>query len=314
MKLHRLIAILTALLQKDRISAAWFAEKFNVSIRTIYRDIQALESAGIPIVTHTGSGGGISIIEQYKIDQKLFTHQDIATLLTSLNSVSGSMEDAKLNQTLEKIKSLIPPQYGKSIELAASQLYIDITPWAANPQVSGCLQKAQAALESNSLLRFDYEGRHSAPSHRVVEPHQLVLKEHNWYLRAYCKERQDFRIFKLSRMRSVRVLAEHFEPRPFEGGMTDFKNWQNENIITVELLIDAPLRERMMDYCREELMRELDNGKIAVSLPFVESDMGYGVLLSLGHRCTVLSPTHVRDELLRRVQLLWHAYKGAEEI
>lgn len=308
MKLQRLIAILTILLQKDRISSRCLAEKFDVSVRTIYRDIALLESAGIPIITHTGLNGGVSIIEQYKIDKKLFTDEDISTLLTSLHSVSGSMSNAKINQTLEKIKSLIPEERGKSIELTSKQLFIDMTPWSSKPYVSQCLQTIQKALEISQLLSFGYTSRSSTFSKRMVEPHQLILKENNWYLRAYSLERQDFRVFKIERIKDITILPEHFVPREFESGVDDFKDWQNKKAIIVELIVDECLRDRALDYCREENMMDLEDGKIAISLPFVESDMGYGILLSMGHNCTVISPPHVRDELIRRIALMNKVY------
>lgn len=308
MKLQRLIAILTALLQKDRISATALAAMFEVSVRTIYRDIEALECAGIPIVTYTGVNGGISIIEQYKMDKKLFTNQDMSTLLTSLYSVSGSISDAKLNQTLEKIKSLIPQEYVSAIELTSRQLYIDMTPWSNHPRISGTLKQVQKAMEESRLIRFSYTPRHGETAERIVEPHQLVLKEHNWYLRAFCWERQDFRIFKLRRMENVTVLPQRFEPREFETGMTDFKDWKSDQLITVELVADNALRERVLDYCRDEYIEDLADGRIYIKLPFVESEMGYSVLLGMGYQCEVIAPAHIRAEVIRRIARMQTVY------
>ncbi|MCP1109678.1 helix-turn-helix transcriptional regulator [Ohessyouella blattaphilus] len=309
MKLQRLIAILTALLQKDCISASWFSDKFGVSVRTIYRDIEALESAGIPIVTQTGVNGGFSIMEGYKIDKKLFTHQDIATLLTSLYSVSGSsISTAQMNQTLEKIKSLIPEEYHRSIELTSKQLYIDISPWLSNPVITETLKVVQKSLADNHVIRFDYLGRRESSANRTVEPHQLVLKENNWYLKAWCREKQEFRTFKLSRIRNLQITGESFEPREFVSGMSDFKDWQSERSILIDIVITEALRERALDYCREETMTELDSGKIAIHFPFIESDMGYGVLLSMGAECEVIRPVHVREELIRRIEQMRKTY------
>jgi len=309
MKLQRLIAILTVLLQKDRISATTLAEKFEVSVRTIYRDIEALESAGIPIVTHTGVNGGISIIEQYKIDKKLFTDQDISTLLTSLYSVSGSIPEAKLNQTLEKIKGLIPREHGRAIELTSKQLYIDMTPWSNHPRISGALKQVQKSLEESKLIQFSYTPRHGETATRIAEPHQLVLKENNWYLRAFCLERQDFRIFKLRRMENILVLPQKFEPREFADGMTDFKDWKSDRLTVVELVINGSLRERALDYCRDEYMEDLDDGSIYIKMPFVESEMGYSVLLGMGYQCEVIAPAHIRMEVTRRIALMGAVYE-----
>jgi len=309
MKLQRLIAILTVLLQKDRVSATTLAEKFEVSVRTIYRDIETLECAGIPIVTHTGVNGGVSIIEQYKIDKKLFTDQDISTLLTSLYSVSGSIPEAKLNQTLEKIKGLIPREHGRVIELTSKQLYIDMTPWSNHPRISEALKQVQKSLEESKLIQFSYTPRHGDTAERTAEPHQLVLKENNWYLRAFCLGRQDFRIFKLRRMENIFVLPQKFEPREFEDGMTDFKDWKSDKLTVVELVVDGSLRERALDYCRDEYMEDLDDGRIYIKMPFVESEMGYSVLLGMGYKCEVIAPAHIRTEVARRIALMGAVYE-----
>lgn len=308
MKLHRLIALLTLLLQQDRISAPVLAEKFEVSVRTIYRDIQALESAGIPIVTHTGINGGIAIMEQYKIDKKLFTMQDIGTLLTSLHSITGSISNSQLTYTLEKIKGLIPPEHLQAMEINSRHLYVDMTPWSTNPHVPAALGIIHKALAQSQRICFAYHSRYSTTSQRTVEPCQLVLKENSWYLKGWCTQRQDFRTFKLSRMRDVQLLPECFTPRDFTSGMDDFKDWKHEKMITVELLADSTLHERAMDFCRDENIRQLEDGNLHISMPFVESDMGYGVLLSMGHHCRVLGPPHVREEFLRRLELTRSQY------
>lgn len=308
MKLQRLIAILTILLQQECVNAGWFADKFDVSVRTIYRDIEALESAGIPIVTQTGVNGGFSIIEGYKIDKKLFTHQDLSTLLTSLYSVSASLSTAQMNQTLEKIKSLIPEEHHRSIEITSKQLFIDLSPWFGNPSITEAIKTIQKSLADNHIISFDYRDLHAISSNRKVEPHQLVLKENNWYLKAFCEKKQDFRTFKLSRMHGVKTTNESFVPREFQSGMADLKDWQSESIIFIDIIINGTLRERALTYCREEHMKALNDGKIAIHFPFVESDMGYGVLLSWGTECEVLGPSHVREELVKRIEHIREIY------
>lgn len=308
MKIQRLIAILTVLLQTDYMPAPRLAEKFGVSVRTIYRDVQALESAGIPIVTTTGVHGGIGILEQYKIDKKLFTSQDISTLLTGLNTVAGSMADATLNQTLEKIRALIPEDQVRAIELDSRKLYIDMTPWAASPEIGENLSILQKALDENRVLAFTYTTLKRERAARTVEPHQLVLKENQWYLRAYCLDRADFRVFKLRRIRDIRVLDETFTPRDFPRKMNDFKEWANERVIEVELLVDESLREYLLDRCREEDITKQPDGRLHVRMNFVESDLGYGYLMQQGDKCECIAPAHVRQELIRRIEALRRVY------
>lgn len=310
MKLQRLIAILTLLLQRERVSAPWLAEKFGVSVRTIYRDVEALEGAGIPIVSHTGAHGGLSIIDAYKIDKKLFTHQDIATLLQGLNSVSGPLSSAQLNQTLVKIQSLIPEAHTHAIELTSRQLYIDLTPWSGNVKVSNALAHIQRGLAENKMLRFSYSAREQSAQARLVEPHQLVLKENQWYLKAWCTQRQGFRTFKLRRMEAIALCDETFTPRDFQSGMEDFKDWQNDRVIYVDMVIEQSLRELALDYCREEYMTDRPDGKIDIHMPFVESETGYGVLLSMGPRCIITGPEHIRLGLAQRLDEMCRLYRA----
>lgn len=308
MKIQRLIAILTVLLQTDHMPAPRLAEKFGVSVRTIYRDVQALESAGIPIVTTPGLHGGIGILEQYKIDKKLFTSQDISTLLTGLHTVSGSISDATLNQTLEKIRALIPEDQVRAIELDARKLYIDMTPWQQNPEIVAHLATLQQALDTNRLLRFAYQTLRQERSLRTVEPHQLVLKESQWYLRGYCRDKGDFRVFKLRRMAAVQVLDETFAPREFPARLNDFKDWFHERMIEIELLMHPTLREAMLDRCREEDITPWPDGRLHIRLNFVESDLGYGYLMQHGDKCECIAPAHVRAELVRRIDALRRVY------
>ena len=135
-----------------------------------------------------------------------------------------------------------------------------------------------------------------------------MLKENNWYLRAFCLKRNAFRIFKLRRIQKMNLLPETFTPREFDMDMNDFKSWQSDKMIVVSLLLDASLKERALDYCREEYMKDLGNGKIHVDLPFVESEMGYGMLMSFGHHCEVLYPPHIRAEFINRIQQLHKVY------
>lgn len=309
MKLERLITMLTMLLQKERISATDFSRKFGVSVRTIYRDVEALESAGIPMVTHRGVDGGISILDTYKIDKKLFTHNDMSTLIMSLQSLSGAELGTKVNQTLEKIKGLVPAKHCKDVEHASKQIYIDITPWSNNHETTEIFERTRSAIEEQRLLHFDYTGMDDAPSSRTVEPHQLVLKEKNWYLRAYCTKRLAFRTFRLSRMKHVQMGTETFTPRYFDQEMTDLKDWKHERLITISIIVDDLLRECVLNYCHPEHVTELDDGTMYVSLPFVESEMGYGMLLSMGHHCEVISPPHVRQELIRRLHAMRQRYE-----
>lgn len=314
MKIQRLIAILTVLLRTDCLPASALAEKFQVSVRTIYRDIETLEQAGIPIVTIPGVHGGVGIVEEYKIDKKLFTSRDISTLLTSLSTVSGAMDLGALNQTAEKIRALIPPEQVQAIEVDARKLHIDLKPWGFNPHIGENLEHIQRALQGNRHMTFGYTTLKGESTLRRVEPHQLVLKENQWYLRAYCLDREDFRVFKLRRMEGIQVEDSSFAPRQFSQQMRDFRDWTHERMMEIQLLIHPDLVETMLDRCAEENMTPWEDGRVHVRMPFVESDLGYGYLMQQGHRCECIGPPHVREELRRRIKATMAVYEGDEEL
>lgn len=310
MKIQRLIAILTILLRTDHVSARRLAEKFEVSTRTIYRDIHVLEQAGIPIVSAYGLNGGIGIIEEYKIDKKLFTSQDISMLLTALNTVSGSVSASTLNQTLEKIRALIPKEHAQAVEVDARKLHIDMTPWANNPAIGENLGVLRQALDGNHMVSFLYTNLKEETAPRKVEPHQLMLKDSQWYLKAYCMERQDFRTFKLLRMQDIQAHPEVFEPRDFPQETPSFKEWSKKGMIKIELLADSSIRDFLLEQCSELDMRPADNGKIHVTINFVVNELLYSYLLQFGDKCECIAPPHVRQEVIRRLDSARRMYGG----
>lgn len=193
MKLERMIGILSILLQKEKVTAPYLAEKFEVSRRTINRDIEALCMAGIPLVTEPGKNGGVSIMEGYKIDRMLLTTSDMQAVLAglrSLDSVSGTNRYAQL---MEKLS------VGTSNLLAGDEhIWINLSSWY-KASLSPKIELLHAAIFSGRKVSFTY----SAPggeSRRTVEPYDLIFQWSSWYLWGWCEKREDFRLFKLGRM------------------------------------------------------------------------------------------------------------------
>jgi predicted DNA-binding transcriptional regulator YafY len=297
-----------ALLECKRISAAKLAEMFEVSPRTIFRDIETINMAGIPVTAYPGVNGGISIMEQYKIDKKLFTTSDIATLLQGLRSISATISSEEVVHTLAKVKSLIAAEQIADIELKAQQISIDLTTWAGNKNFQPNLAKIKKALNENKLLSFRYYDNSGRQSHRQVEPYQLVLKEVNWYLQGYCLLRKDFRVFKLSRISGLEILDSTFVPREFHEKPLDGSDWIAKRIVMIKPLVEESLREQIIERCGEENIRPYGANKLIVNFPFVEDEMGYNLLLSFGDKCECLEPENVRLELINRIKRMIDIY------
>jgi len=296
------------LLERKKISASKLAEMFEVTSRTIYRDIEAINLAGIPTITYPGVNGGIGIIEEYKVDKKLFTTSDITTLLMGLGSISSTLTSREIVTTLAKVKGLIPAEQIRDIELKSNQITIDLAPWAGNKNLRISLEEIKTSLNESKLLSFSYSDRVGMKSNRIVEPYKLVLKEANWYLQGYCASRQNFRVFKLSRIESLKILENKFIPREFHDTPLKAPDWIKKKLITIKLLIDESIKDKILDHCGEENIVAYKDNKLIVNFPFMEDEFGYNLLLSFGAKCECLEPANVRNELIKRIKNLSDIY------
>ncbi|MBI0028338.1 YafY family transcriptional regulator [Gilliamella sp. B14448G11] len=299
------------LLQKDRISAKVLSEKLDVSLRTIYRDIQVIERAGIPIITYAGSQGGISILKDYKISKGLFTKDDVTVLLKGLNLLSSPiLSDNEKSLTQEKIKSFLTQQELNDLGNELNQLAVDLSPWflKQNNNNNNKIAIIKVALSQQLLLSFDYvKIKHDTIS-RLIEPYQLLFKEKEWYLQGYCLNRNDFRLFKLLKMSNVHKTDINFTKRSNPDMVSLFKRDMKKKVFKIKLLIDSSILERILDYCDEKDINPFDDNKYLVDFDFIEDDYSYGILMSFGHQCLCLEPEHVRHKLIQRTEKLRRLY------
>ena len=309
MKIDRLISIVMILLERKKISATKLAEMFEVTPRTIYRDIETINLAGIPIVTYPGVNGGIGIMEQYKIEKKLFTLSDIQALLIGLGNIHSSIKSEEILNTIAKVKGLIPEEQISNIELKSNQISIDHSPWFGNKKVTLNVEEIKTALNENKFVSFEYSDQEGKKSQRKVEPYRLILKNSNWYLQCYCTIREDFRIFRMSRVSSLKVLDETFIPREFDYKPLEVSKDVEKMYITIKLLIDKSLLNLMIDFAGEENIKPYRDNKFIVYLQFIEDDYWYNMLLRMGDKCECLEPEHVRLEVIRRIKNMLRVYE-----
>ena len=156
MKVDRLVSIIMILLEKERVGARELADMFEVSPRTVYRDIDAINMAGIPVRSVPGVGGGFEIMENYKVDKKVFSTADLSAILTGLSGLSSMIRGDELANALAKVKSFIPPGRAKDIELKAGQICIELSPWMCSRNLQPYLETVKTALEESRLLSFGY--------------------------------------------------------------------------------------------------------------------------------------------------------------
>lgn len=310
MKVDRLVSIIMILLDKKRIGAQALADMFEVSPRTIYRDVDAINMAGIPVRSTSGVGGGFEIMPEYKVDKKVFSADDLSALLMGLSSLSGMVRGDELVHALAKVRSFIPADRAKDIELKANQINIDLSLWMGNGNIQSNLEIIKAAMQESRLLTFEYIAHHGNKTVRTAEPYQLVLKSSHWYLQGYCHKREAYRLFRLSRMSNLQMQEETFTPRKYQKPQLDFDNILTNMQTKIKIRIHKSVMDRVLDFCAYEDFLPDGDAHYIVSFPFIENEYHYGILFSFGDKCECLEPPHVRAEMKRRIQEIAMIYEG----
>ncbi|EAD8612428.1 YafY family transcriptional regulator [Listeria monocytogenes] len=310
MKVDRLMSIVLILLDKERISAQELADRFEVSLRTIYRDIDAIDLAGVPIRSTPGVGGGFEIMPNYKMDSKVFSTADLSAILMGLSSLSNMVRGDELINSLAKIKSFIPADRAKEIELKANHIYIDLSQWTGNNNIQPHVEIIKVALQENKLLTFEYIAHQGNKTVRIVEPYQLVMKSSHWYLYGYCQNRNDFRLFRLSRMSGLKILEDTFTLRDFRKPQLEMEDIVAVMQIEIKIRIHQSIIDRVLDYCSYENFYPDGEEHYIVSFPFIENDYHYDILLSFGDKCECLEPLHIREKMKRRIYDIVSIYEN----
>ncbi|ASR48096.1 YafY family protein [Paenibacillus kribbensis] len=317
MKIDRLLSIVILLLQKNRIQAKELADLYEVSIRTIYRDIEAISMAGIPVVTFQGAGGGIGLMEGYRLDRSMLTDHDIKDIVMGLQSLSSSLGGPNVSRLLHKFESIVPASEKEQFRVRTTQFIVDHSGWGNQAAQEGKLIKVKEAISQTHTITFTYRNAEGAITERNVEPHTLVLKGQQWFVYAYCRGREQFRLFKLSRMSNPVVTETAFTRRDLsyevlpwnEGRMT-----ASRAIQPFTLQFNRNSRHLAEDWFGVEALHEQEEGIYTVSVPFPEDAWAYGFILSLGPDVVVKEPAHLRDKIREMALRIASNYEDDREI
>lgn len=208
MKIDRLLGIIIYLLNRNMASSQALAEKFEVSQRTIQRDMDAINQAGIPIISYKGANGGYGIAEGYRVDRQITSSEDYQNIITALKGLCSGYESKKFNATLEKFLSLTLPEHGTK-----QKLVLDFGVLKEDSNSSSCIKLIEKAIETEKVVEFSYTNADNNTFSRMVEPLMLMYKWYAWYLFGYCCERKDYRLFRLSRIRNLTIANKSFSIR-----------------------------------------------------------------------------------------------------
>ncbi|WP_195269224.1 YafY family protein [Eubacterium sp. 1001713B170207_170306_E7] len=285
MQTHRLFEIIYLLLDQGQMTASQLAAHFEVSVRTIYRDIDRLSLSGVPIYTNVGKNGGIALMDGYTLDKSILSDAEQSEILTALQTLQA-VEYPDPDGLITKLGTFFKKNQQNWIE-------VDFTGWGGSIQDRERSEELKNAILTRHTIRFSYWGADGTKSERTADPIKLLFKGHNWYLQAYCHTRQDYRVFKLFRIRDLQVLEAAFDPYP----TVPFT--ENAQIVMTPLhfTILKNRAYRVYDEFAEAQVLPLPGGDFDIHTCLPVDNWLVGYLLSFGGDLILHSPETLRASL-----------------
>lgn len=291
---NRLFEIVYILLQKKKVTAKELAERFEVSTRTIYRDVEILSRANVPIFSTQGKDGGIALLDRYVLNKTILSEEEQNQILFALQSMKNVSRESGQNErgVLEKLSTL----FNKAVN---DWIKIDFSSWEKNTAQEARFEMIKKSILNKNRIEFVYYNSNGEESKRIVEPLQIWFKDKSWYLMSYCTLKENYRIFKIARMKEIKILREHFErdlPKQRKDETQDFK------IISLKLEISKSMAYRVYDEFENEKIKKMKNGNFIVSAEYPETEWVYCYILSFGENAKVLSPKRAKEIIKHKLE------------
>jgi len=300
MQMNRLFEIVYILLNKKKTTATELAERFEVTVRTIYRDIDILSSAGIPVYTSQGKGGGISLLDDYVLNKSVLSEDEQNEIMFALQSLTVT-QNPETQRVLSKLSSLFNKSKTNWIE-------VDLSPWGSDKNKTCEFTILKNAILNHQIIEFTYFNSSGEKSTRKVEPLKLIFKVYAWYLQGFCLIKNEYRIFKISRISNVEITQKVFTDRTPEGPSVDQKEQNSQKWIDVQLQIAPQGAYRVFDeFDEKEILRNQDGSfTVVTSLP--ESEWLFRYILSFGTDLEVLAPQNIREMIQAKLDEIIQKY------
>lgn len=301
MKINRLLEITIILLNKGTITARDLADRFGVSTRTIYRDIDVLSGSGVPVFTNKGNGGGISLLEDYSFNKTLISQEESESLIFALKTLQA-IKYPEADNILNKI--------GAIFKNANSTNWVDIdfSPWGSRPNESNKFTDIKRSILERKVIFFDYVNRDGGRSSRSLEPMRLVYKGTAWYLWGYCKIREDFRTFRISRIKNV-IVTEQIYERKIDNYRKEGTDENSKKLVKLKLKFYPEVLYRLYDDFDEEFIYKNEDGTCEVEVSYPEDEWVYGYIMSYGCYVEVIEPVHIQKIVAERMKKALEFYE-----
>jgi len=285
------------LLENGRVTASELAEKFEVSVRTIYRDVDVISSAGIPIYVTTGRNGGIQILENYVLDKALFSEKEKQNILAALQSVSV-VNTTYEKDLLTKLSALFNINSDNWFE-------VDFSRWGSKTRDNAAFELLKNAVITHRAVCIVYVNSYGKKNKRKIYPLKMMYRAKEWYIKAYCAYKADFRIFKFNRILEAQMLPEEFAPMEYPETTDEPKIRYNK----ISLRFPKEMAYRVYDEFEGDEIEEMENGDLMVSSEMPEDSWLTGYLLSFGTQVTVIEPAYLQKILSDEAKKIYEKYK-----
>ena len=298
MQESRLFKIVYHLLNKGHATAPELAKKLEVSVRTIYRDIEALSEAGIPIYTETGRGGGIYLMSDFVLGKAMLSEKEKKELLAALQSLTVT-GDTYPDSLLEKLSALFSTP-------SESWFGVDFSRWGNETRDKQYFDLLKTAVLKKRCVKLHYASMSASFSERIVQPVKLLYKSRAWYLHAYCTERQAYRFFRLSRILDCELLDEGIEPP----SLPEYEDTLNQEYEKFVFLFSKQVTYRVYDEFNPDLVQRQENGDLLVTVWMPYDEWVIGFLLSFGDCVEIIEPIALRKVIAERAKKIYEKNKS----
>lgn len=307
MKYQMMLKILFLLLARKKVSAKYIADRYELSLRTVYRYIDELSLSDVPIYNIRGRNGGYAISDSYKIPANFLTEEESEKVIQTLTEINGELGSQVLDTAISKIGS-ISKQSGEDLHISFGNLVIDGSGWGTGDIYGETIKIIQRAIEDNSVVSISYRDRDGNTTERDIEPHTLILKQGLWYTYAYCRLRNTFRLFKVGRIEKIKLLNENFIKRQMEDIKSVLSKFYDNAPEDIDLLIDQSIRPDVEEWLGVNKISVSQSGKITATAKLPISDYLTAKILSFGNKIKVLSPEKLKNAVIKTAQSVKDLY------
>jgi len=309
MKYEIMIKILFDLLNNKKITASYLASKYAISQRTVYRYIDAISLANIPVACDKGRFGGFYILDSFKLTSSFMTKEEFSAIISTLDGLNAQVKNTHLLSGTEKLRSITKIQKD-NLTISSGNLLIDASHWGDSKGYKSKLDVLSEAIEKRLLTEITYHNKEGQISKRIIEPHVILLKQGLWYVYAYCREREDFRIFKTGRIELIKLLDKNFERRDYEDPLKKFEGWyESTERVEITFLVEKKVLSDVEEWLGIENIEKTEKGEY-IATAYLPNDNGLiSKILTFGNGIKVLSPVSVKNKLLSDAKALIKKYE-----